>query len=259
MGFLRKSDKGFDNGFDAGFDSGFGKSGFKGFTTGADRVTLTKGTPQVSLNEMGTVGGTMQVNLHWTTRAAEAPPRTGRQRWRGLLHPALFRPVEVPQTSGDRPVDVDLDLGCMYELADGTKGVVQPLGNYFGDLQHPPFIRLSRDDRSGSASGEMMYIDLDKRDRFRRLLIFVYIYDETPAFDRTHAVVTLFPPGGRPIEVRLDQHHPQARSCAVALIENRDGALTVRREARYVYGFQAELDRLYGWGLQWQRGYKPAS
>jgi uncharacterized protein involved in tellurium resistance len=25
---------------------------------------------------------------------------------------------------------------------------------------------------------------------------------------------------------------------------------------RYVYGFQAELDRLYGWGLQWGRGYK---
>jgi uncharacterized protein involved in tellurium resistance len=25
---------------------------------------------------------------------------------------------------------------------------------------------------------------------------------------------------------------------------------------RYVYGFQAELDRLYGWGMQWGRGYK---
>jgi uncharacterized protein involved in tellurium resistance len=25
---------------------------------------------------------------------------------------------------------------------------------------------------------------------------------------------------------------------------------------RFVYGFQAELDRLYGWGLQWGRGYK---
>jgi uncharacterized protein involved in tellurium resistance len=25
---------------------------------------------------------------------------------------------------------------------------------------------------------------------------------------------------------------------------------------KYVYGFQAEIDRLYGWGLQWGRGYK---
>ncbi len=30
----------------------------------------------------------------------------------------------------------------------------------------------------------------------------------------------------------------------------------VRREVKYVYGFQSEIDRLYGWGLQWGRGYK---
>ncbi|CAM5532179.1 Tellurium resistance OS=Streptomyces glaucescens OX=1907 GN=SGLAU_10870 PE=4 SV=1 [Streptomyces glaucescens] len=35
-------------------------------------------------------------------------------------------------------VNVDLDLGCLYELQDGTKGVVQPLGGYFGDVNAPP-------------------------------------------------------------------------------------------------------------------------
>ena len=40
------------------------------------------------------------------------------------------------------------------------------------------------------------------------------------------------------------------------LIENVKGELIVRREVKFVYGFQAELDRLYGWGLQWGRGYK---
>jgi tellurite resistance protein TerA len=228
------------------------------FGSGADRLTLTKGTPQVSLTELGTVSGTMQVNLHWTSREADPFTRTPGERWRGLLHPSLFKPVAMPQPAANSILPVDLDLGCMYELTDGTKGVVQPLGGLFGDLQKPPYIRLSRDDRTGAPSGEMMYIDLDKKDRFRRILIFVYIYDETPAFDRTHAVVTLFPPGGPPVEVRLDQRAPQARSCAVALIENQNGNLTVRREAKYVYGFQAELDRLYGWGMQWQRGFKPA-
>jgi tellurite resistance protein TerA len=163
--------------------------------------------------------------------------------------------MEMP-SSGSQILAVDLDLGCMYELADGTKGVVQPLGEFFGDLQHAPYIKLSRDDRSGAPSGEMMYIDLGKKDEFKRILIFVYIYDDTPAFDRAHAVVTLFLPGGPPIEVKLDQREPQARSCAVALIENKDGNLMVRREGRYVYGFQGELDRLYGFGLQWQRGHK---
>lgn len=40
------------------------------------------------------------------------------------------------------------------------------------------------------------------------------------------------------------------------MLENVKGELMVRREVKYVYGFQAELDRLYGWGLQWGRGYK---
>ena len=226
------------------------------FDSGMDRVTLTKGSPEVAITEKGMVAGTMQVNLHWTTREADRVRRTPGSFWRGLLHPTLFKPMPLP-AAGGQPLAVDLDLGCMYELADGSKGVVQPLGELYGDLQHPPYIRLSRDDRSGGASGETMYIDLSKKDSFRRLLVFVYIYDETPAFDRTHALVTLFPPGGRSIEVKLDQHTAQARSCAVALIENHDGVLKVRREAKYVYGFQAELDRLYGWGLQWQRGYKP--
>ncbi len=101
-----------------------------------------------------------------------------------------------------------------------------------------------------------MYINLDHRDAIKRLLVFVYIYDQTPAFDRTHAIVTLYPSNGPHIEIGLDERHPQARSCAVVMIENVKGELVVRREVKFVYGFQGELDRLYGWGLQWGRGYK---
>ncbi|GAA4997592.1 hypothetical protein GCM10025734_30180 [Kitasatospora paranensis] len=105
-----------------------------------------------------------------------------------------------------------------------------------------------------------MYVNLEKKDQFRRLLIFVYIYDDTPAFDRTHATLTIVPPTGPRIEIRLDQRAAAARSCAVVLIENSgDNQLTVRREVRYVHGFQSDLDRLYGFGMQWQRGYKKPS
>ncbi|WP_245687366.1 TerD family protein [Streptacidiphilus griseoplanus] len=220
--------------------------------SGLNKVTLTKAAPLVSLTDQGAVTGHLQINLHWTMREADLLPH---QRRGGLLRPSLFRPMQ-PQASSRPMVNVDLDLGCMYELADGSRGVVQPLGNLLGDLQRPPFIKLSGDDRYGAPSGETMYVNLDKRDQFKRLLIFVYIYDGTPAFDRTHAVVTLFPYVGPRIEVMLDERAPQARSCAVIMIENKDGRLTVRREVRYVYGFQAELDRLYGFGMQWQRGYK---
>ena len=42
---------------------------------------------------------------------------------------------------------IDLDLGCLYELEDGTKGCVQALGNTFGSLTQPPYIALDGDDR----------------------------------------------------------------------------------------------------------------
>ena len=44
---------------------------------------------------------------------------------------------------------VDLDLGCLYELADGRKGVIQALGNAFGSLNRRPWILLDGDDRTG--------------------------------------------------------------------------------------------------------------
>ncbi len=219
------------------------------------RVTLTRRTPLVSLDEQGAASGTLRVNLAWSMRSTDFG-----QRSRGLKDVlrdpgSLFRP-EIVHAQGPAVVNIDLDLACMYELADGSKGVVQPLGDFFGDINQPPYVELSGDDRFGGSSGETLYINLDKKDEIKRLLIFVYIYDGTPAFDRTQGKLTLYPNSGPRVEIDLDERAPQARSCAVVLIENIKGELLVRREVKYVYGFQSELDRLYGWGLQWARGYK---
>jgi uncharacterized protein involved in tellurium resistance len=218
------------------------------------KITLTKRAPLVSLSEQGASTGNLRVNLAWSMRSADLSP--GRGTMSLLRNPLSVLKPEVVQAQGPAVVNVDLDLACMYELADGSKGVVQPLGNLFGDLHKPPYIETSGDDRFGAPSGETLYVNLDKKDEFKRLLVFVYIYDGTPAFDRTHAVVTLYPNSGPQIEIKLDERAPEARSCAVLLIENRKNELVVRREVRYVYGFQSELDRLYGWGMQWARGYK---
>ncbi|WSJ72062.1 Tellurium resistance [Kitasatospora sp. NBC_01250] len=216
------------------------------------KVTLTKSRPQHSITTSGATTGTLYVNLHWTARLVSGSQGALRRK---LLQPRLLRPSQTETTQGGAE-NVDLDLACMYELTDGTRGVVQPLGKFFGDLQHPPYIKLSGDDQYGAPSGETMYINLEKKDQFKRLLIFVYIYDGTPAFDQTHAQIQIVPPSGPRLEINLDERAAAARSCAVVLIENRDGELMVRREVRYVHGFQSDLDRLYGFGMDWQRGYK---
>ncbi|MFC8273014.1 TerD family protein [Streptomyces sp. NPDC057271] len=216
------------------------------------KVTLTKESPTVSLTkDVGTAGGVMRVNLNWELRAEKADGASAR-RW-GL---GRRRAAGVP-TAGH----LDLDLCVLYELTDGTKGVVQALEG-FGALHEPPYIQLDADDRTGArAEGENLTVNLDHKDRFRRLLFFVVIYQGASDFGGLHATVTLQPRDGAPIEFALDECTVPARTCALALITREDGDLVVRREARFLVNapgisMQQTADEAYGWGLTWTPAVK---
>jgi tellurite resistance protein TerA len=199
------------------------------------KVRLTKDQPSVSLVKQS---GQLRINLNWDAAPASAKPA-------GLLR----------RLAGSR--GIDLDLGCLYELRDGSKGVVQALGNAFGDLDRPPYIRLSGDDRSGSdVGGEDIFVNLAHASEIRRVLVFACIYEGAPSFDQAKGVVSLSMPAGTPIEVRLDEQAGGSRMCAVALLEGDGDRLRVRREVRYVSGAQDALDREYGWGMTWASGRK---
>jgi tellurite resistance protein TerA len=199
------------------------------------KVVLTKSRPSISLSKHT---GPMRINLNWSAQPEAAPSRGFLKRLAG-------------------PRGIDLDLGCLYELADGTKGVVQALGNAFGNLDRPPFILLNGDDRSGTnVAGEDLFINLAHASAIRRVLVFACIYDGASSFDQADGVVTLSADSGAPIEVRLDEKANGARMCAVALIEGYGGELSVSREVRYIDGAQDALDQAYGWGMRWAAGRK---
>ncbi|GEE00712.1 hypothetical protein nbrc107696_11580 [Gordonia spumicola] len=196
-----------------------------------NKVTLDKATPSVSLTKRGESQGNMRINLNWTQGKSGG----------------FFK----------RSSAIDLDLAAMYELADGSKGVVQALGNSFGDLNGPPFIFLDGDDRSGSSvGGENLYVNLQDVNRFRRVLIFAYIYEGATNWSAADGVVTLMPTNGPQVEVRLDSADDQAVSCAIAMLTNVNGELHVNREVRYVRGAQRDVDAAYGFGMNWTRGRK---
>ncbi len=212
------------------------------------KVTLTKGAPRVSLTKSGGAGGIARVNLNWSAQppAPAAPPATG----------GFFSRMKSGAPSAASQ-GVDLDLGCLYELADGSKGVVQAMGGAFGSLNSPPWIFLDGDDRSGSvAGGENMSINLDQPGRFRRVLIFAMIYEGAPNWAAVDGVVTLTPATGQQFEVRLDATSAAARVCAVAQLVESGGELTFQREVRYIDGGQVALDRAYSWGMSWAPGRK---
>ncbi|MCX4678941.1 TerD domain-containing protein [Streptomyces sp. NBC_01433] len=208
------------------------------------KVTLTKEAPSVSLAKQGGTSGELRVNLNWEVRKQF-------KGWGAKLGRAIAMHA-----------DLDLDLCALYELTDGSKGVVQSLGNAFGSLRQPPYIHLDGDDRTGAVStGENLTVNLDHKDRIRRVLIFVTIYEGARSFADLHATVTLQPQNGAAIDFSLDECTVPSTVCALALISNNAGDLTVQREARYLVpergvSPQRTIDAAYGWGMNWTPGRK---
>lgn len=195
------------------------------------KVTLTKAQPKISLAKKGSSFGEIKINLNWN--------RGKKGGW---------------FAGGSK--NIDLDLGCLWELKDGRKSSVQALGNAFGDFNNAPFINLLADDRTGaSADGEWMRINGSRWSDIQRIIIYTFIYDGVANWTETDAVVTVYVPDNAPIEVKLDEGSNNKRNCGIVLLENIGGEISVRREVKY-FRDTKELDQHYNWGLRWVTGSK---
>lgn len=193
------------------------------------KVTLDKTRSSISLEKTAGGFGEIRVNLNWNK---------GRSGFFG----------------GGK--SIDLDVGCLYELQDGHKGVVQALGDAFGDLDYEPYIKLMGDDRTGSvAGGEWIHINGKKWGEIRRILVYAFIYEGAPNWAQTDGVVTIFIPGQPEIEVRLNEEGGRLGCCAIALLENDNGAVKVTRRVDF-HRSQGPMDQAYNWGMRWSAGSK---
>jgi len=215
------------------------------------KITLEKRGDKVSLDKRsgGRGYGRIHVNLNWNQR----PQGAGAPQKQGFLAKLTGAPAA--------PTGIDLDLGCMYEMSDGRPGLVQALGNAWGDFDRPPFIKLEGDDRTGQVSGgENIYINGEHFAHIKRALIFAFIYQGAPNWAATDGVVTINMPEQAPIEVRLDGGGNQMM-CAIAMIENNNGNLQVTKLVEYFAQQGREsahqlMDRRFGYGLRWTTGSK---
>ena len=152
---------------------------------------------------------------------------------------------------------VDLDLGCLYEMQDGKKGVIQALGKRFGSLQEPPYVSLDGDDRTGeSEGGENIRISGARISEIKRLLIFAFIYEGAANWREANGVVTVKCPGSQEIIVRMDEYGSNLPMCAIALLENNNNeTFSVEKIVRF-YQNHRFMDRDFNWGLNWVPGRK---
>ena len=194
-----------------------------------DKITLEKRKP-ISLQKPGGAFGEIIVNLNWSR-----------------AQPGFF---------GAMKKAIDLDIGCMIELQNGRKALVQALGNAFGNYGEAPFARLLADDRTGGAvDGEFIKINGDMWSQIKRMLIFAFIYEGAPSWSKADGVVSLKVPGQPELITRLDSHSDRHTMCAVAGLENVAGAIQVTKLVEY-FPSHVEMDEQYGFGFRWTAGSK---
>lgn len=153
--------------------------------------------------------------------------------------------------------NVDLDLGCLFEMADGGIGAVQALGDCFGSFDRDPYIRLLDDDRTGAnTEGETILINAKHWDEIKRIVVFAFIYEGAANWDATNGVVTIFTESDESdVAVRLSSGRNDRRLCGIATIENVGGQVKITNVEEY-FKDQEELDRAFSIGLNWRTGSK---
>lgn len=197
-------------------------------------INLEKGK-KINLSKSSAGLGEILVNLNWNTRPVS----------KGIFG-NLF--------SGGA---IDLDLGCLYELKDGRKGVVQALGNAFGSLNQPPYISLDGDDRTGAVTtGENLRINGNMIAQIKRILVYTFIYEGVANWQQADGIVTIKYPGAEDLIVKMDTYNSSQIMCGLALLENvNDETFSVEKIVQFYSGHTA-LDQAFGWGLKWKPGRK---
>jgi tellurite resistance protein TerA len=170
----------------------------------------------------------VDINLNWNSQQS---PKAG-----------FFNRLFTPSAP-------DLDLGCMYELTDGSKGVIQPLDKNFGSLSRPPYIFLDKDDRTGAAAdGENMVIV--RPDTIKRVLIFAMIYQGAQDFRTVEGRLRLRVSNGKDIHIALNNPSDNLTWCAAAMITSTPSGVKVTKEEQY-FSWPDKADDYYGFGFTW--------
>lgn len=165
--------------------------------------------------------------------------------------------------------DIDLDLGCFYELRDGSKTLIDGLQFSHGrgggrDTQtnqgcysKPPYIWHKGDDRgSFSESGETILVNPSGIPHIKRITIYTFIFEGVARWAETNAVVKISVPDNEDVIVEMGKQESSKRFCAIASIDiNVDNSMTVQKLVSF-HDNHSDCDRQYGWGFKYSPGSK---
>ncbi len=162
---------------------------------------------------------------------------------------------------------IDLDLGCFYEMRDGTKMLIDGLqfshgrgGNRNqqtrqGCYTSAPYIQHYVDVIAGGPGETITAMPLVV-DSIKRIIVYTFIYEGVARWAETDAVVKVIVPGVETVEVKMGQQNSNKKFCAIAQLDfNGDNSITVKKLVTFHDG-HSDCDRAYGWGFNYSPGSK---
>ncbi len=162
---------------------------------------------------------------------------------------------------------IDLDLGCFYEMRDGSKMLIDGIQFAHGQggprerqtkqgcYTKAPYIWHYGDVRSGG-SGETISVNPAGVNEIKRIIVYTFIYEGAARWAETDAVVKVNVPGVETVEVKMGQQTSNKKFCAIAQLDfNGDNSITVKKLVTFHDG-HFDCDRAYGWGFNYTPGTK---
>lgn len=149
-----------------------------------------------------------------------------------------------------RPRQLELGLGCFYELQDGRRGLVQSWDSN-GQFDAPPYVHLEHGEIDGGRGEQKLRINGGRWSAISKLTLFAYIQSGAPSWHTASLVLAVSTPGEAPVSVAMEQGTDGSGVVGLVLLEHRTGEIAFTRLARFAVGHQ-ELDQELGWDLRWK-------
>jgi tellurite resistance protein TerA len=209
--------------------------------TGLNRVILDRQGDSYRLdlkNGGNSAKGSIVINLDWTQK---------RGIWTALTDSVIA-----------------LDLGCFYEMTDGTKTVIDSL--QFADDRGGPKNKLTRQGRYVAppwiwhagvvccgTGGANIFVNPKGLADLRRMLVYTFIGEGAARWAEINAVATVKIPGKPDVIVETGRQDDSRIFCAIAeILFGADRSMTVRKLLTFHCG-HGDCDRAYRWRVKWAK------
>lgn len=160
--------------------------------------------------------------------------------------------------------DVDIDLGCYYQLADGKSHLIDALQfsggggprdvpSRQGCFTAPPYIWHAGNNLGTEAvSAESLIVNAAHLDSIRRLVVYAFVFEGKAKWGEVNVELSVTVPGCEPYRMSLGRIKADKRFCTLAEINvEKDGTLAVKECVDFFDG-HADCDSYFGWGFKYR-------